>query len=180
MKLIPPLAYPNVADKLGAIAVPLPMIEMYSALAQGLTEGVFSPNTYLRSIPGDMTNKLNFAEVTYFSYNLHLTSPPLVFYAIRQSSWDSLSPEVQKVFNDSIPWINNEFDNLLLKEAQDSINFAKAKGHEFFELPKREMDKFYSLMEELALEKAAALDALGLPGTKIFKEVRQLIIKYAN
>jgi len=180
MKVAPAGAYPELPGKVGAIPVPMPMPEIYPAFLKGAIEGVFSPTDQLKSIPGDPTGKMNFAEVTKYTVNLHIASPVLIFFAIRQDSWDRLPADIQKVIEDSIPVMNTEFEKVVMAPDQEGIDFAKKKGHEFVELPKKEMDKFYGLLEELAVEKAKALDAKGLAGTQIFKETRRLIKEFSK
>jgi TRAP-type transport system periplasmic protein len=178
MKVAPAGAYPDVPGKLGMIPVPMPMPEMYPALQKGTIEGVFAPTDQLKAIPGDITGKMNLSEVTQYTVYLHLASPLLIFFAIRQDSWDHLPPDIQKVFEDSIPGMNDEFDRIILDNAQNGFSFAKTKGHEFIELAPEVMEKFYSLLEEIALDKAKTLDVQGLSGTAIFKEIRRLIKQF--
>jgi hypothetical protein len=40
------------------------------------------------------------------------------------------------------------------------------------------MEKFYAPVKELAAKEAKALDARGLPGTKMYQEAQNLIQKY--
>jgi TRAP-type C4-dicarboxylate transport system substrate-binding protein len=93
-------------------------------------------------------------------------------------TWNSLPPDIQKVFEDSIPWMEAEMDKTIIEGDRAAIDFAKAKGHEFYELSEEDLSKFFGYMEELALEKAAGLDAQGLPGTEIYNETRRLIEEY--
>jgi TRAP-type transport system periplasmic protein len=180
LKLASSPSYPELAEKLGATGVSLPIPEIYPALVKGIVEGVFSPGDQLKSLPGDPTGKLNYTDVTKYSTNLHIVTPPVVFYAVNQDSWNRLPQDIQKVFEDSIPWMNAKFDQLLLQTEQEGFDFAKAKGHEFIELSPEEMNKFYHIMEEIALPTTVKLDAQGIPGTKIFKETRSILKKLAK
>jgi hypothetical protein len=74
--------------------------------------------------------------------------------------------------------METESDKLNQEIGQEAIDFAKAGGHELIELPPEDLNKFFSFLEEVALEKAAKLDAQGLPGTEIFQETRHLAEKY--
>jgi TRAP-type transport system periplasmic protein len=168
LQLMPPIGLDVLLTKLGATAVMLPSAgEAYVSLDKGIVDGGIASAEGLKST--------NFAEVTKYSTNLHTAVPPTTFYAMNQNSWNKLPPDIQKVFEDNNLWMENELDKALIQVQQEAIDYAKAKGHEFYELLPGEQDKFNNLIKEIALDQAAKLDAKGLPGTKVFQETRRLI-----
>jgi TRAP-type transport system periplasmic protein len=171
LQLSPTPALSELMSRLGATGTMLPMSEVYSGLDKGIIDGLFSPAEGLKS--------MNYAEVTRYSTNLHIVPPPSSgFYAMNLNTWNSLPPDIQKVFEDSIPWWESELDVIIKEQEQEAIKFAKAHGQEFIELSAEDQNKIFSILDEINIKKAAGLDAKGLPGTKIFQETRRLINEY--
>jgi TRAP-type C4-dicarboxylate transport system substrate-binding protein len=150
----------------------MPLTEVYPALDKGILDGV--------CVTAETLKSMNFAEVTKYSTNLHLAGPPAIATCMNQDSWNSLTPDIQKVFEDSIPWVNAEMDKILLQVDQEAIDWAKTQGHEFIELSPEDLNRLYSIMEEIALGKAVELNTKGLPGTAIFEKARLLIENYSK
>jgi TRAP-type transport system periplasmic protein len=172
LQLMPSPSYPALLVKLGATGSMVPVTELYPALEKGIIDGTI--------MPADALKGSNIADLTQYSTNLNLPVPPSIFYPVNLSTWNKLPPDIQKIFDDSVPWINAEMDKVLLETEKEAIDYSKAKGHEFFELSPADLNKFYGVMEEISQEKADELDAKGLPGTKIFQETRRLIEEYNN
>jgi TRAP-type transport system periplasmic protein len=172
LTLQPPPDFPTLLGKMGATGSNMPPMEIYSALEKGIISGVCMASETLQS--------MNYADITQYSTNLHLIGPPGISFCMNLDTWNRLPPDIQKVFEDSLPWMNTEIDKLLLEIDQEAIDYAKAKGHEFIELPSEDLNKLYSYMDEIALGKAAELDTKGLPGTKIYQETRRLIDEYSK
>jgi TRAP-type transport system periplasmic protein len=170
LQLQPPPGLTELVTKLGATGSMMPGADLYSALDKGILDGAFMPAETLKSS--------SLADVTQYSTNLPLAGPPTTITSVNLNTWNSLPADIQKVFEDSISFMNAEEDKILLEENQKGIDWAKSKGHEFIELKSADLDKFYRVMEELSLAKAAELDAKGLPGTAIYKEARRLVEEY--
>jgi TRAP-type transport system periplasmic protein len=170
LQLQPSMQFPDLANKLGSTGSMLPPGEIYSALDKGIIDGTF--------LSADTLETSNMADLTKYSTNVHISSPPGTFYAMNLNTWNSLPPEIQKVFDDSSSWMESELDGIQLDMEQKAIDYAKARGHEFSELSVEDMVKFNSIVEEIATAKVVELDAKGLPGTKIFRETRRLIDEY--
>jgi TRAP-type C4-dicarboxylate transport system substrate-binding protein len=92
--------------------------------------------------------------------------------------WNKLPKDIQKVFEDNIEWWGLETDKAFIKADVEGKEIAKKLGVELINLPKDEMEKFYAPVKELAAKEAKALDARGLPGTKMYQEAQNLIQKY--
>jgi TRAP-type transport system periplasmic protein len=170
LQLQPPVGVIELLAKLGATGSNLPPMEFYNALQKGILDGLFNVIDTLKS--------MNYADITKYSTNVHMVGPPDSFYAMNLDTWNSLPPDIRKVFEDSIPWVESESDRVMLEQEQETMEWAKGQGHEFIELPQEDLNKFYGILDQLALKKAADLDAQGLPGTKIFQETRRLIDEY--
>ena len=66
------------------------------------------------------------------------------------------------------------------KTDREVFDMAKKAGITFIELPPSEIEDFNALTDEEALKTAKELDAKGLPGTKMFQEVKRLIKEYGK
>jgi TRAP-type transport system periplasmic protein len=173
MQLIPSPGYPELLGKLGATGSMMPGGETYPALEKGIVDGTIMAVNPLQA--------MSIADVTKYSTNLHIIGPPpIISFCMNMDSWNKLPPDVQKVFEDNKSWMEAEEDKLLYKIDQDAIDFSKAKGHEFYELSAADLNTLYEKYNEIAVAKAAALDAKGLPGTAILKETRALVEQYSK
>ena len=92
-------------------------------------------------------------------------------------SFNALPPDIQKIIDDSRPWVRELYIQNTFEIDQSGMEFAEKQpgGHEFIELSPEDLAAFYKVTEEEALVVAGELDAKGLPGTKIFERVQQLI-----
>jgi TRAP-type transport system periplasmic protein len=162
--------FPDFVAKMGGTGSDIPMMEVYSALDKGIIDGTFMPASALQTE--------NLVDVTKYSTDMKVTRAPSAFYAMNLDTWNSLPPNIQKVFEDSIPWMETETEKVVEQIQQEAIDFAKTKGHEIIEMSQEDMDKTYAIRKEIALNEAASLDAKGLPGTKIFNETLRLINEY--
>jgi TRAP-type C4-dicarboxylate transport system substrate-binding protein len=161
-----------VLPKLGAEGAPVPMGEVYVSLEKGLLDGVDAFYEVLKTY--------NIAEVTDYTliYNFQRGTYP--GKAMNLDSWNSLPPDVQKVFEDNYEWNNQNFLDEMNKAEKEGYAFAEDMGHEFNELSPEEAAKLDAIIQEVCAEKAAELDSKGLKGTEIFNEISSLIEKYSN
>ena len=113
-------------------------------------------------------------EVIEYAYNLHSASPPSGFICMTMDTWNSLPPEIQLVFEDNFSWAVDMVTEILMDSDQESIDFAIENGVQLSELSSEDLNNIYGYMDEIALEKAAEIDAQGLPGTEIYTELKRL------
>jgi TRAP-type transport system periplasmic protein len=170
MQIQPLPEWGNILEKLGATGSQVPYMEIYVSLDKGIVEGTFASLESLKSS--------NYAEITKYSTNLHVPVPPCRIMGMNQKVWESLPADIQKVFEDSIPWAEEQLDNILLQIDQEGKSYAEGKEHEFFDLSSEDLNTFNSYMNEIALAKSADLDAKGYPCTKIYQEARRLVEEY--
>jgi TRAP-type C4-dicarboxylate transport system substrate-binding protein len=95
-------------------------------------------------------------------------------------TWNSLPPDIQKVFEDNADAWRNEVASAMLQADQEGLDFALGLGDTLYELPPEEIDKFYDLLDAVYLEEMAKIDAKGYPGTEIYKEIRQRVQEYSK
>jgi TRAP-type transport system periplasmic protein len=170
LQLQPNPSFPALISELGATGTTLPFTEIYPSLDKGIISGAMMPLELLQT--------MNLVDVTRYSTNLHMAGTPSNVILMNMDTWNEFSPDIQKVFNDNEQWLEDGLTDVLLKMDQETIDFAKSKGHEFLELSADDQNQVYNIMDKLALAKAAELDAKGLPGTKVYQETRRLIKQY--
>ena len=93
-------------------------------------------------------------------------------------TYDKLPADVQKVIDNTVEFWGLEHDRLGTEAIEQGIEMAKANDVQFIEFAPGELDKFYDALSVEAMKEAQKLDAKGLPGTKVYQEVRRLIKEY--
>jgi len=159
-------SWPGLCEKMGATGVTMPFMEIYPSLQKDIISGTM--------LPVDILKSMNLVEVLSYGVNMHTAPPPETFAMMNLDTWNKLPPDIQKVFEDNIPWAKEQMIEVLLKADQDAIEYAKSKGFQFSELPQAELDEMYGYMHEISLETAKELDGMGLPGTEIYNELLRL------
>jgi TRAP-type C4-dicarboxylate transport system substrate-binding protein len=162
----------KVASGLGGQGIVMPMSESYTALQKNTIDGVFAPYETLKTF--------RFAEVVKYALELNLASAPAGHWAFCLKSWNKLPEDIQKVFEDNVEWFGLKIEELVFANEEKGINLAKEQGVEFMKLPPEELNKVYAVAESTILGEMAQLDAKGLPGTEVYKEMRRLIKAYSG
>jgi TRAP-type C4-dicarboxylate transport system substrate-binding protein len=157
----------KVASAFGAEGIVMPMGESYTALQKGTIDGVFAPYETMKSF--------RFAEVVKYAVQLDIASAPAGHWGYCLKSWDQLPKDIQKVFEDNIEWYGLKVEELVFAGEDKGIELAKENKVEFIKLPPAELDKIYDVVNNVILEQMKELDAKGLPGTDVYKDMRRLI-----
>jgi len=172
LQIAPSAGWDEPLAALGAASVSIPFTEVYMAAQKGIIDGI--------ALPTETLIFFNLAEVTQYHTLMYV---PITMCGVRGMNWDawnSLAPDIQKIFEDSRPWYEAELDKVAESTAEAGINCAKELGHEFFELSPGDLEAWKELWAESARERAAELDAEGLPGTEVFEETQRLIEEYSK
>jgi len=159
----------EVLGRLGGVPVETsirPMTRVGQSLEDGVVDGLV-----------DICSILTDADLGTIRYatNMHMPMPPGDFLAMSLDKWNTLPADIQTVFDTSGLALQAELEQTILRVEQDALLRAKAKGVECIELDSAELSSFYSILEDMASKRAAALDAQGLPGTRVLQSVRRLI-----
>jgi len=151
----------------GADGVSSPMSEAYQSLDKGIIDGVWAPLETYKS--------WSFAEVIKYQSNLNIQRGIYPSRMINLNTWNKLPPNIQKAMEDSIRWWGHE--TYLEAKKQDDVGeqAAKAKGVQVVNLPESELAKWDNAMAKYVSNSVKDIDAKGLPGTKIYNEIRRLI-----
>ncbi|MBN2059717.1 MAG: TRAP transporter substrate-binding protein DctP [Deltaproteobacteria bacterium] len=162
----------RVAAAFGGEGINMPMGETYTALQKTTIDGAFAPYETMKSF--------RFAEVIKYALELNLGSAPAGHWGFCLKSWDKLPPDIQKVFEDNKEWFGQKIEELVFANDELGVNFAKENNVEFIKLPTEELDKIYAVVDNIILEQMGDLDAKGLPGTAVYKDIRRLIKEYGG
>jgi TRAP-type C4-dicarboxylate transport system substrate-binding protein len=160
----------SVLASLGVEGMNMPTPEIYVNLQKGVADGTLSPFEAFKS--------MKLGEVAKYATTMDIYRPHSGGKVMNLGVWNKLPKDIQKVFEDNIEWWGLETDKAFIKADVEGKEIGKKLGVEFINLPKDEMEKFYAPVKELAAKEAKALDARGLPGTKMFQEAQNLIQKY--
>ena len=159
----------KVGKALGLSPVTIPTPDLYEAGDKGVIDGFVRPAELL------VSRKL--AEVAKYVTDVDL-GHDLFFVIMNQKKWDSLPPDVQKVFTEltgdwAVDFTGKEWD----KFEADATKEVKGKGIEFYTPPAQEVARWTKAVTPVQDEYAADLDAKKLPGKKILEELRNIAKK---
>jgi TRAP-type C4-dicarboxylate transport system substrate-binding protein len=158
--------YVDAAKALGADSFYVSMGETYTALQKGTIDACFAPYDTLKSF--------NFFEVAKYVTVLNLQSAVRPSRGMNWDSYNKLPADIQKIFDDSVAYWSTEDNKARERVNQEGVEIAKKNGVEFIELSAGDLTKLYKAMDTVCRTEAGKLDAEGLPGTKIYEEVRKL------
>jgi len=162
----------EVLKALGAEGVSVPMTEVYTQLDKGLIDGCLAPYETFAS--------LHFGEVAKYCTVLNMTSAVYPTRGMNLNSWNKLPADIQKVFKDNIAFWSAQDDEQRFNQDKTGYDTAIKDGVTFIELSPQDLAKYNQVVEQVMLAEASKLDAQGLPGTKMYQEIRQLASKYSK
>ena len=106
---------------------------------------------------------------------------PSFFVIINNDSFNSLSPDLQKVIEDSIEWGAADAVKTMADTQQSAIDFTNSVGgHEFIDMSADELQRWYDLIGPVQDKWAKELDAQGLPGTEMKEFIRERLAAYTK
>jgi TRAP-type transport system periplasmic protein len=157
--------------ELGMEPVGMPVTEMLESLQKGIIQAViFSRGDY---------KALKLAEVVkYETENFLQDRGAYASRGMNLNSWKKLPPDIQKVFEANKDFWSLETYREAIKPDDEGLALAKKAGVQFVQMDKAGIQKYEDTFEVENLKEAKALDAKGLPGTKIYEEIRRLVKQY--
>lgn len=174
LKIIPLSGY--MAERvmiLGASPVDKKIDEMYMSLERGMVDGVI----------------LNFEAMAVFKVmdllTHHTVIPgglgmPQEYYLINLKKWNSIPPDLQKVFEEVAPWFEQETLKANDMVQNGVIQHIKESGQSFIEPSPEEIRLWKDALKPLQEKWIKDMEAKGLPGKAIFDETTKLIAEYSK
>jgi TRAP-type transport system periplasmic protein len=156
---------------LGAEPVGMPVVEMLESLQKGIIQGVLFAH-------GDY-KALKLAETVKFETDNFVQDRGIyVSRAMNKETWAKLPADVQKVFEANRDWYGETIYKESLKPEDEGKGMAVKAGVQFIKMDAAGLKKYSDTLDAENLIEAAALDAKGYPGTKIYQEARRLVKQY--
>ena len=172
MKLRTNSGSPAVAmGKLGAVPVSVPYGATYSAIEKGVAEGVVT------SPAGAWAKK--FHEVAPYITVIPSTGSITFAFVMNLKKWNSLSKEVQAVFNDMTGEMQSQRIGELA-DRMDSVTLQKSlnNGGKLTKLDPGEKSKWENILQVMAKDYGSQLDKTGKPGTITIQYIKKKIESY--
>lgn len=150
----------------GATPVNTPFAEVYSSLQKHMYDGMMIPTETLQSC--------NFAEVCNYCVKLNLCYTSAPGHLMNLDTWNKLPQDIKDIIDSEE--IRSVVENANVEGFKAAEDGAMAWAHETYgteevALTDEERAVFTKLVQEANLEKAAELDAQGLPGTEIVESL---------
>ena len=171
MELRVPGTAVDILKNLGGNPVAMPQSDTPEALQKGVVKGHISSMEVLKDF--------NYAAYTPYATIANLW---VVTFAVvmNKDKWASLPEDVKKVFNDmrreQAEWTGNYVDD----HVKEALDWSKQQYKDFqiFELPARDKAEIPKLLKPIIDSYVKKVNALGLPGDQIIKDVYLLKAKY--
>jgi TRAP-type transport system periplasmic protein len=157
----------KVLRALGSEGVTTSTSEMYTGMQKGLLDGILGLAEGLES--------MKLADVTKYTYDYDLVSAPCMMRAMNLAKWNSLPPDIQKIFEADVETWTKETAAVLAAADKQALEYGKKRGVEVAPVSKEDKAQIAKLMVAIAEKDAKELDAKGLRGTQILQETQKLI-----
>jgi TRAP-type C4-dicarboxylate transport system substrate-binding protein len=160
----------DVVKRLGGIPIAMPQSETPEAIQKGVVKGIVSSMEILKDF--------NFAAYCPYATEANLF---VVSFAVvmNRDKWNALPADVQKVMDDlrrdQALWTGRYVDN----HVKEALAWSKQKyGHKVISLKAGEKAEVSRLLKPMISDYVEKVNALGLPGDAIIKDVYILKKKY--
>ncbi|MBI5583347.1 MAG: TRAP transporter substrate-binding protein [Deltaproteobacteria bacterium] len=150
----------EVLKALGAVAVPLPMPDVYESLRRGVIEGIMVDLSTLKY--------WRFAElVSYVTSTWNLGTGITFYCAMNKNKWNSLPPDIQKIFTE-LAAEAKDWQGALWNEMDiEGVEAFKAKGGQIIPLSDAEVLKWKKAVEPLIGDYKKDLIAKGYKASEV-------------
>jgi TRAP-type C4-dicarboxylate transport system substrate-binding protein len=153
---------------LGATPVQIPSPEVYNALERGIVDGCV--------IPWEGCKAFKFYEVAKYHTVADLGCGMNVS-AMNMKTWNSLPPDIQKIFLELSPWAQKLFNDSANAEDENAISAIKKAGNTIIYLSPEEKARWMEATKSVIDAWADKINGRGLPGTAIVEEMHRLAAK---
>lgn len=96
------------------------------------------------------------------------------FLVMNLDSWKKLSPDLQRVIDNSLEWGRSESIKAFDAADAAAVEYGKKQGMEFIKLSSAEEAKWFDIVDGNNRKHAAALDAKGYPATKVLEFINKI------
>jgi len=156
---------------IGATPVVMSPGDMYQSLQKGVVDGV--------AVAYGWFNSRRYYEVTKYHTNAHLGGITTMV-SMNKRSWNSLSPDMQKILADVSVISQKNMITFGLKEKATGIENAKKRGQEMITLSPQERGRWVATAKPAWDAWVKKMEAKGLPGRKVLDRTLELVKKYES
>jgi TRAP-type C4-dicarboxylate transport system substrate-binding protein len=154
---------------MGGVPISATQSQAYEMLSKGIVKASISSLDVLKGFR--QAEVVKYVTLAYF----HVAP---FFVCMNQGKWDSLPPDVQKVFTE----VSREYIDIAGgvwdKASAAGLEYAKKQGLEIIELSDQERAKWHAAYAPLQEQYVKDMEAKGLPGRKFLETVKTLTKKY--
>jgi TRAP-type C4-dicarboxylate transport system substrate-binding protein len=159
--------------ELGAVPVLMPPGDIYTSMDRGVIDGWM--------ISWEACGGHRLYEVTDYWTTANMYQPALAF-VMNLKAWDSLPPDIQKIFNEhtgaaGTKFFGTEFDRYN-NEVRDKVKTMK--GKEIIQLSPQQVERWKKISRPVWNRWIADTKAKGLPGQALADEAERLLKKYTK
>lgn len=162
----------KIAEYLGAAAVAMPQNAAYEALQKGVVEGTFCP---IETLKGWKQGEV----IDYVIESKALGYTSTMFVVMNKEKYDSLPPDVQKVFDEvGAEWVD-VYGRIWDEADQAGRQFVEELGKKIHALTPEEEQKWEQAVQPLIDEYKKEVESKGISGADAVKTIQDLIAKFS-
>jgi TRAP-type transport system periplasmic protein len=163
----------KMVSHLGGTPVGMPKADEYDSLSRGVVDGTVGTTASLKG--------WRIAEVCkYSTWAPRAGYVSGMFVAMNKKKWDSLPPDIQKVFTEvSREWVGKTADSWNAIDL-DGYEYGKKMGHQYVMVDEKEQLRWDKALQPMYDEYVKSVEAKGLPGKAAFEFRQQLLEKYSK
>jgi TRAP-type C4-dicarboxylate transport system substrate-binding protein len=99
-------------------------------------------------------------------------------FIMNRKKFESLPAGAQKVIEDSVMWASKRVTAIEMDNIPKQLEICRKAGNEIIALTRSEMMKWYVTIRPLHQQWIRKMEAMGLPGKKVYDEAKRLAEKY--
>lgn len=153
---------------MGASPIDVKVGDLYVSLERGLAEGI---STHIPILHAFGILKL-VPHHTFFKGGA-VMGPDMLLFNLKK--WQSLPPDIQKIFEELSPWLAQELINADSGYEAMIIGKAKEMGHTIYSPTPDEMKLWVQAVQPVHDKWVAETGAKGLPAKALYDEVKRLV-----
>jgi TRAP-type C4-dicarboxylate transport system substrate-binding protein len=139
----------------------VPMAEVFDSISKGVLDGVVgSPEPFKSWKLGDVTK--------YVTINTAPVQPSILWYnAMNKAKWNSLPPDIQKIFTDVSKEYVGKLGLAWDDQAVAGVEYCKSVGDTIYFLPKDEAARWQAAIMPVIDARLKSLTAKGFPQKEV-------------
>jgi len=163
----------KIVQSLGGTPLAMSQGETYESLQKGVVEATFCP---IETLKGWKQGEV----ITHVTETSVIGYTTAMFVVINKKAWESLSPELQKVFTDVSDEFVTKHGQAWDQADQEGAAFIKELQREVITLDAAEQQRWQAAVQPVLDEYVKAAAEKGLPGQQFLADLRASIAKHSE